>query len=176
MYYVASGAVFKINEALNVDAPYMLALENGDVDFLIYKDFAHICKGTTPAGILTANRLSTIKTAHIDLGTYRQKVAREIAIIIDTPMHSAATVNVYLDSSETPIEVFAGTMVFEPGVVLPGVAVDKTLAKGENRIWLDLPRFTTIAVEIRLESGTVMPSSFSLKELRMKYHQTGPSV
>lgn len=187
LYNIRTGAFHKIGHTLPAALPYMMDIHDSSVDFLFgCGDGTTIGRSVYPAGVLAAQRLSTIQTRHEDVDSNREKVWRHLGIEVerDTPN---VLIQAFLDHSEIPT-------ILKYGVV--------DLVKGDNIIdlfdWNDRElRSKTISIRIDIggnvylvadgskevlmngneplisEDPPTTAANFAIREIRLKYREVG---
>lgn len=187
VFYLANGAMSKLNRLLPTAFPYAMALNDSNTDYLWGVSAGVFAKSAYPSPQMTAPQVAIIQTRHEDCDSFRDKVWSELVIVVDEAAVYGVTVQAVLDESDTPITV----------------ASEIACVKGDNTIWLDdLPRSKTISILITINNtasltivsdddssmiltdddtgdelvATVNPGNWTIKELRLRYREAGPAL
>ena len=182
VYYPFTKAYSKVNQLLNPDNPFILAMNDSSTDFLIGGNTGIFFKSTYPSSKTFLPRQSIIKTRHEDADSLRYKVWRELSVNVGEVVYGV-TIDAFLDESTTPVNIVTGT----------------ALAPGANLFFLNLSRSRSISFQFTINNITVLyitddfgnyltddfgnrlyidssPGNYTLKELRMKYREAGPAT
>lgn len=185
LIFYLSGAMSKLNRLLPTEFPYIVAMNDVNTDYLVGTVAGTLVKSEYPNPNMLTPQPAILQTRHEDCDSFRDKVWSEFVITTNEPVFGL-TLQAYLDYSDTPVTV----------------ADNAACAKGENTFWLDdLPRSKTISMLINIDSqspitlvsdddeNTVItdeygnelavgsnPSSWTIKEIRLRYREAGPAL
>jgi hypothetical protein len=180
VFYPNLKAYSKVNQLLPATNPHILALNDGNTDFLMGTTAGTFVKSTYPSNATFVPRQSVIKTRYEDAGSLRDKVWRELAIETNEVVYGV-TIDAFLNDAPVPVNI----------------VTDAALIKGNNIIFLDLPRSQNVSFQLTINNIAVLymvdgsgnfltddsgnrlffdssPGNYTLKELRVKYREAGP--
>ena len=182
VFYPYTKSYSKVNQLLNVNFPYLLAINDANTDFIMGGNPGTIVKSTYPSNATYTPRVSVIQTRHEDCDSVRNKVWRELSIETNETVYG-----VNLDAS------------LDGSTILTNLATNVTLVPGRNVFFLDIPRSQSISIVLTINNGlaqvltddpgntltddlgnaltvTQSPGNYTLEELRLKYREAGPII
>lgn len=186
LVFYLTGAFSKINRLLPTTFPYIVGLNDANTDYLMGVSEGVLAKSEYPSRNMLAPQPSIIQTRHEDCDSNREKVWSMFAIITEQVVYGV-TVQARLNCCENVVYTVADSIA---------------LSAGKNEIWLDeLPRSETISIIITIDNTAILtlasdddptmlltddvgnelvaavnPGNWTIKELRLRYREAGPSL
>lgn len=184
LVFYLTGATSKVNRLLPTAYPYIVALNDGNTDYLMGTGAGILAKSEYPSVDMLSAQDSIIQTRHEDCDSNRDKVWGSFVLVTREVVYGI-TIQAVLDETTT-ITVISET----------------SCSAGENTFWLDdLPRSKTLSMIITINNSAVLtlvsdddptlvltddvgnelvasinPGNWTIKEMRLRYRLAGPDL